>query len=234
MNLKWPIDRALIIPETVNQDGYYAALNGVISTEGISETEALERAKNWPGLLGVDYVKEVTHKEAFLWDPKDEQSADFKLVQGGQKADPRQNREPLPPADVPIVAYDFGMKYNIRRRLRQHGARDGLLVGRLDDRDEVVPALGPEDLMDLEAALFVRGPVLSRPLDRVLGVLGSLVGESVEDDVVRHGTPPFTEPRPMTALDHRARVILRPTGRAILSAANRGIGGPRIGSAPAP
>jgi carbamoyl-phosphate synthase small subunit len=28
---------------------------------------------------------------------------------------------PLPPADIPIVAYDFGMKYNILRRLRQHG-----------------------------------------------------------------------------------------------------------------
>ena len=27
----------------------------------------------------------------------------------------------MPPADIPIVAYDFGMKYNILRRLRQHG-----------------------------------------------------------------------------------------------------------------
>jgi len=27
----------------------------------------------------------------------------------------------LPPADIPIVAYDYGMKYNILRRLRQHG-----------------------------------------------------------------------------------------------------------------
>ena len=29
--------------------------------------------------------------------------------------------EPLPPADIPIVAFDYGMKYNILRRLRQHG-----------------------------------------------------------------------------------------------------------------
>jgi carbamoyl-phosphate synthase small subunit len=27
----------------------------------------------------------------------------------------------LPPADIPIVAFDYGMKYNILRRLRQHG-----------------------------------------------------------------------------------------------------------------
>ena len=35
--------------------------------------------------------------------------------------DAREVREPLPAADIPIVAFDFGMKYNILRRLRQHG-----------------------------------------------------------------------------------------------------------------
>jgi carbamoyl-phosphate synthase small subunit len=97
------------------------ALNGFISTEGITDAEALKRAKEWPGLIGVDYVKEVTHKQAFAWDQKDEQSADFKLVHGAGSAEARQVRDPLPPADIPIVAYDYGMKYNILRRLRQHG-----------------------------------------------------------------------------------------------------------------
>ncbi len=99
------------------------ALNGFISTEAISDAEALERAKSWPGLMGVDYVKEVTHREAFVWDEKDEQSADFKLRQGLEPADAREVREPLPPADIPIVAFDYGMKYNILRRLRQQGFR---------------------------------------------------------------------------------------------------------------
>jgi carbamoyl-phosphate synthase small subunit len=99
------------------------ALNGFISTEGVSDAEALRRAKEWPGLLGVDYVKEVTHKEAFVWDQQDEQSANFKLVQGPGSTQPREVREPLPAADIPIVAYDYGMKYNILRRLRQHGFR---------------------------------------------------------------------------------------------------------------
>ncbi|MBI3415072.1 MAG: glutamine-hydrolyzing carbamoyl-phosphate synthase small subunit [Verrucomicrobia bacterium] len=97
------------------------ALNGVISTENLSDAEALERAKAWPGLAGVDYVKEVTHKKPFLWDERDEQSASFNLVRGNVVADARQVRDPLPPADIPIVAYDFGMKYNILRRLRQRG-----------------------------------------------------------------------------------------------------------------
>ena len=97
------------------------ALNGFISTEGIAAEEALKRAKEWPGLIGVDYVKEVTHKQPFLWDQKDEQSANFNLVHGPASAGPQDARDPLPPADIPIVAYDYGMKYNILRRLRQHG-----------------------------------------------------------------------------------------------------------------
>src|SRR3984957_723517 len=58
------------------------ALNGYISTEGIDEKTALERARAWPGLAGVDYVKEVTHPKAFFWDEKDEQSASFNLPRG--------------------------------------------------------------------------------------------------------------------------------------------------------
>ncbi len=95
------------------------AMNGFISTEEVSPAEALKRAQDWPGLIGVDYVKEVTHPKAFLWDEHDEQSANFRLVQGASPS--RTPAEPLPPADIPIVAYDYGMKYNILRRLRQHG-----------------------------------------------------------------------------------------------------------------
>jgi carbamoyl-phosphate synthase small subunit len=97
------------------------ALKGFISTKKIGDEEAVAQARNWPGLIGVDYVKEVTHREAFLWDVKDEQSANFNLVRGPQQADPNPNDAVLPPADIPIVAFDFGMKYNILRRLRQRG-----------------------------------------------------------------------------------------------------------------
>jgi carbamoyl-phosphate synthase small subunit len=96
------------------------ALNGFISTEAISEAEAIQRAKEFV-FDGVDYVKEVTHKKEFRWDAQDEQSAAFDLVRGLKTADPRNVRQPLPPADIPIVAFDYGMKYNILRRLRQHG-----------------------------------------------------------------------------------------------------------------
>jgi len=96
------------------------ALNGFISTEEISDVEAVKRAKEFV-FAGVDYVKEVTHKQAFKWDEKDEQSGAFDLVRGNKAADARNFRKPLPAADIPIVAFDYGMKYNILRRLRQHG-----------------------------------------------------------------------------------------------------------------
>jgi carbamoyl-phosphate synthase small subunit len=98
------------------------AMKGFISTEPVTEEEAVERARSWHGLVGVDYVKAVTHKKPFRWDENDQQSPDFSITQGNTAvADPRHLRLPLPPADIPIVAYDFGMKYNILRRLRQEG-----------------------------------------------------------------------------------------------------------------
>ena len=126
------------------------ALKGFISTENVAAAEAVKRAQEWPGLVGVDYVKEVTHKEAFLWDAKDEQSADFNLVKGSAAGDPRHVRAKLPPADIPIVAYDFGMKYNILRRLRQQGFKV-----------QVVPATTPakEALKHKPAGVFLsNGP----------------------------------------------------------------------------
>jgi carbamoyl-phosphate synthase small subunit len=126
------------------------ALKGFISTEGIPEAEAVARAKAWEGLVGVDYVKEVSHKEAFLWDEKDQQSANFNIMRGTEKAEARNVRDPLPAADIPIVAYDFGMKYNILRRLRQHGFKV-----------QVVPATTPaeEALKYRPAGIFLsNGP----------------------------------------------------------------------------
>jgi len=147
------------------------ALNGFISTEGVSESEAVARAREWPGLLGVDYVKEVTHKEAFLWDEKDEQSANFNIVRGTASAEARNVRDPLPPADIPIVAYDFGMKYNILRRLRQHGFKV-----------QVVPATTPaaEALKHKPSGIFLsNGPGDPAALGYAVRAVSDLVKSGV-------------------------------------------------------
>jgi carbamoyl-phosphate synthase small subunit len=103
------------------------AMKAFISTKDISDADAVNRAREWTGIVGVDYVKEVTHKESFLWDPKDEQSSAFDLVRGTAVADARNVRHTMPAADIPIVAFDFGMKYNILRRLRQKGFKTQVL-----------------------------------------------------------------------------------------------------------
>jgi len=146
------------------------ALNGFISTEGVSDEDAIRRAKEFV-FVGVDYVKEVTHREAFLWDAKDEQSGSFNLVQGAAKADARNVRDPLPPADIPIVAYDFGMKYNILRRLRQQGFKV-----------QVVPATTPaaEALKYKPAGIFLsNGPGDPSALEYAVQAVSDLVKSGV-------------------------------------------------------
>ena len=126
------------------------AMKAFISTKEISDADAVKRAREWAGIVGVDYVKEVTHKEPFLWDADDKDSSSFNLVRGSTTADARNVRDPLPPADIPIVAYDFGMKYNILRRLRQRGFKV-----------QVLPATAPasEALKYKPAGIFLsNGP----------------------------------------------------------------------------
>jgi carbamoyl-phosphate synthase small subunit len=145
------------------------ALNGFISTEDISAEEAVARAKSWPGLAGVDYVKSVTHAKPFLWD--DTQSQSFALARGSDNA---TASAALPPADIPIVAFDYGMKYNILRRLRQHGFRT-----------QVVPATttAKEALASNPAGIFLsNGPGDPAALGYAVGAVS---------DLVSSGTPIF-------------------------------------------
>jgi carbamoyl-phosphate synthase small subunit len=97
------------------------ALNGFISTEGIAAEEAREAGQGMAGFDRRGLCERGHPQGAVLWDQKDEQSANFNLVHGPLLRKRRDARDPLPPADIPIVAYDYGMKYNILRRLRQHG-----------------------------------------------------------------------------------------------------------------
>jgi len=96
----------------------HGALNGVVSTDDISEEDATKKAAEWPGIKGTDYAKVVTHDNAFTWDELNQTNESFTLPQGTEtKAKPPS----LPPAEVPIVVYDFGVKYNILRCLRRQG-----------------------------------------------------------------------------------------------------------------
>ena len=91
------------------------ALKACISTEDISEVKAVELAKKFGGLIGVDFVKEVTAKEAYEWDPHRKQSAPFTVTGTnllGEGVEKRRYR---------IAALDFGAKFSIYRKLQHHG-----------------------------------------------------------------------------------------------------------------
>ena len=97
------------------------AMKSCVSTEGISDKEAVARACEWQGIVGVDLVQEVAHPKPFVWDLDGKLSGNWKVERSsdGQMC----YADKLPPADLPIVAFDFGIKYNILRRLRQRGFR---------------------------------------------------------------------------------------------------------------
>jgi carbamoyl-phosphate synthase small subunit len=92
------------------------AMRAVLSTEILDPKEAVARAAASSGMVGMDYVKEVSTEQNYLWDPESRLSQEWSLPNLSQPAP-----APLAPAKYNIVAYDFGIKHNILRRLRQEG-----------------------------------------------------------------------------------------------------------------
>lgn len=86
-----------------------------LSTDDISAEEALNRARSWQGLKGVDYVKQVSCKKPYRCDLNSETCKPF-TVEGTFLEKERKERK-----KYFIIAYDFGMKRNILRKLIQQG-----------------------------------------------------------------------------------------------------------------
>ncbi|GMV21838.1 MAG: carbamoyl-phosphate synthase small chain [Acidimicrobiia bacterium] len=89
------------------------AMRGVIATGSDlpSNEELVARAKAIPLMEGSDLVKDVTCKETFEWDGGNDGTG-FEDFVG-----PIERRE----RRFKVAAYDFGMKWNILRRLAAHG-----------------------------------------------------------------------------------------------------------------
>jgi carbamoyl-phosphate synthase small subunit len=88
------------------------AQNGcIIAGDTPSEEQALAAAKAFPGLKGMDLAKEVTTQSSYEWTEKS-----WSLGQGHQAASAGDLR-------FHVVAYDYGIKYNILRMLVDRGCR---------------------------------------------------------------------------------------------------------------
>ncbi len=109
------------------------AMKACLTSEAISDEEAVARAAEGAGVIGMDYVQEVTATSPYRWDPEDTASR----VWGTE-----DERMQLPPVRHQIVAYDYGIKENILRRLRQEGF--GVTVVPAQTTAEEVLALQPD------------------------------------------------------------------------------------------
>jgi carbamoyl-phosphate synthase small subunit len=85
-------------------------LRGFLSITGrVGEGEAVQRAREWCGLDGQDYASKVSCEKPYRWDEAGTLTKSWGIT------------DQLPPADLRIVAYDFGIKWNILRSLRRNG-----------------------------------------------------------------------------------------------------------------
>ena len=91
------------------------AMQACLTTE-LDADAAVAKAKSAPSMEGSDFVKEVTTPESYLWN---QESRLWSLP--NPCASKEGYYEELPEAKYRIVAYDFGIKFNILRRLRQEG-----------------------------------------------------------------------------------------------------------------
>jgi carbamoyl-phosphate synthase small subunit len=91
------------------------ALKACLSTEAISEENALKRAQDWEGLGAHDYVSEVSCKLPYSFNPESKQYAPFSVP--GTQLNPTLR----PNARFRIAALDFGAKRSIFKKLSYHG-----------------------------------------------------------------------------------------------------------------
>lgn len=92
------------------------AMRAFLSTEVLDPVAAAARAAASASMVGSDFVQEVSTPRSYLWDPAGTASGEWLLPNADGAV-----IKALPEVRHRIVAYDFGVKRNILRRLRQEG-----------------------------------------------------------------------------------------------------------------
>jgi carbamoyl-phosphate synthase small subunit len=96
------------------------AMKACLTTDPISIEEATRRAVEGDGVIGMDYVREVSTPVSYQWDPEDRLSLPWEIANENKS---ESTARKLPAIRFHIVAYDYGIKENILRQLRQKGFR---------------------------------------------------------------------------------------------------------------
>jgi carbamoyl-phosphate synthase small subunit len=132
-------------------------MRGVLSATESDAGKLVEKARSIPKMAGLDLASRVTTAQRYEWDKPVEACSPSDLV--GRPAEPRFH----------VVAYDFGIKHNILRRLVQVGCRV-----------TVVPALtSAEDVLALkpDGIFLSNGPGDPEPLVEQISNIRKLVGK---------------------------------------------------------
>jgi carbamoyl-phosphate synthase small subunit len=160
------------------------AQKSIVTTERISASAAVERARASEGIVGRDLVQFVTCPSPYEWGREcyDLRGRGDGKPWGSQKPLPWEaaedraaegtlELEPLfrPALPLRVVAMDFGIKHNILRRLQAYGVS---LV--------VVPAFWPaEKILEYkpDGIVLSNGPGDPEPLTQAVDTVSHLIGE---------------------------------------------------------
>ena len=79
------------------------------SKKNLTPEQGVEKARAWCGLDNQDYASKVCCDKPYQWDPDGLLTMSWGIA------------SELPPVEFKVVAFDFGIKWNILRNLRLHG-----------------------------------------------------------------------------------------------------------------
>jgi len=137
------------------------AQNGcILAGADATEEKALELARSFPGLKGMDLAKEVSVKERYEW-----RSSLWSLE--------TDSHPEIPASELPyhVVAYDYGVKYNILRMLVARGCRVTVLPAQTPASEAL--ALNPDGIF------LANGPGDPEPCDYAIRA----IQEVLETDI---------------------------------------------------
>ena len=133
---------------------------GCIVTGGaLSESSAVDAAKGFPGLAGMDLAKEVSAINHYVWDS------------GTWTLDGLPRSVGSHAAGKHVVAMDFGVKQNILRMLSDRGCR--LTVVPATATSDEIKALSPDGLF------LSNGPGDPEPCDYAINTIRTLVNSKI-------------------------------------------------------
>ena len=135
----------------------------LVGTQGNepSTAQALELARSFPGLAGMDLAKVVSTKTAYEFT-----EAEWKLGEGYGKL-----QEASPAAQFHVVAYDYGVKRNILRMLVERGCKVTVLPAQATAADAL--ALNPDGVF------LSNGPGDPEPCDYAIAATKELIDKGI-------------------------------------------------------